>query len=128
MSIQDPISDMLTRIRNAQKPFVSMPYSKLKEAIAKVLKEQGFVKEVSSSGEGAKKLLVIDLKYFDGKPVIASIDRISKPSRRVYVGASDVPVILEGLGIAMISTSVGILTDAQARSKGLGGEVICTVT
>lgn len=131
MSVQDPISNMLTSIRNAQAanhPEVMIPYSKVKQAIAHLLKEEGYLSDVVAVGEGVQKRLTLTLKYFDGGAVITSLDRVSKPSRRVYVSATDVPQVLEGLGIAVISTSAGLMTDRNARAKGLGGEVICTVT
>lgn len=130
MSMQDPISDMLTRIRNAQlanKVFVKIPTSRLKVAISFVLKEEGYIKEyiVESS---TKPTLKIFLKYFKGKPVIEKIKRISKPSLRIYKKKYDLPKVMGGLGISIISTSKGVLTDKKARIKGLGGEVICQVT
>ena len=130
MSMTDPIADMLTRIRNAQsakKIDVSMPSSKVKVSIAKVLVEEGYVASYAVA-EGAKPVLTIDLKYFEGKPVIATIDRVSRPGLRVYKSASDLPKILAGLGVAIVSTSQGVMTDRKARSLGQGGEVICAVS
>jgi len=129
MSMQDPIADMLTRIRNAQmvgKASVAMPSSKLKKSLAAVLKEEGYIGEISES-EGVKKELTIELRYFEGKPVIAEIDRYSKPSLRAYSGKDDLPKVRSGLGVAIISTSKGVMTDRAARAAGVGGEVLCTV-
>ncbi len=129
MSMQDPVSDMLTRIRNAHhrsKPEVSMPASKLKASVAKVLQEEGYIGGYSVSAE-VKPSLTIELKYFEGKPVIEEITRISKPSLRSYVGSSDLPKVRSGLGIAVVSTSQGVMTDRAARAAGIGGEVLCTV-
>ncbi len=129
MSMQDPISDMLTRIRNAHHrsmPEVAMPASKLKASVAKVLQDEGYISEFSVSEE-TKPILTIALKYFDGKPVIEEISRTSKPSLRVYTGANDLPKVRSGLGIAIISTSQGVMTDRAARTAGIGGEVLCTV-
>lgn len=132
MSLQDSISDMLTRIRNAQhaKKFdVSMPGSKAKSDIARVLKEEGYIADFETHEQpGNKKTLVIELKYFDGKPVIDEIVRASKPSLRKYVGAEDLPQVKGGLGIAIVSTSHGLMTDRAARKLGQGGEVICFVS
>lgn len=129
MTMQDPIADMLTRIRNAQargKPTVSMPHSKLKEAIANVLQESGFI--ASSVVEGdIKKSLVITLKYHHGHPVIAKIDRKSRPGLRRYEGKDNLPQVMSGLGIAILSTPEGVMTEKQARAKGVGGEILCTV-
>ena len=129
MSMQDPIADMLTCIRNAHhrsKPEVNMPSSKLKSAIAKVLQEEGYINGFSVS-EDVKPTLTLDLKYFDGKPVIEEIKRTSKPSLRQYSGSSDLPQVRSGLGIAIISTSKGVMTDRAARAAGIGGEILCTV-
>jgi small subunit ribosomal protein S8 len=129
MSMQDPIADMLTCIRNAHhrsKPEVNMPSSKLKAAIAKVLQEEGYINGFSVS-EDVKPTLTLDLKYFDGKPVIEEIKRTSKPSLRQYSGSSDLPQVRSGLGIAIISTSKGVMTDRAARAAGIGGEILCTV-
>ncbi len=129
MSIQDPISDMLTRIRNAQmvgKTQVTMPASKLKSNIAKVLQEEGFIASFETS-DGPKAELTIDLRYFEGKPVIVEIDRVSRPGLRNYVGKGKLPSVRGGLGVAIVSTSKGVMTDRAAREAGVGGEVICTV-
>ena len=129
MSLQDPVSDMLTRIRNAQKATkvnVKMPSSTQKVNIAKVLKDEGYISDYSVSGE-AKKELLIDLKYFQGKPVIESIKRVSRPGLRIFKSKDELPSVSGGLGIAIISTSKGMMTAKQARSTGNGGEVICTV-
>ena len=129
MSMQDPIADMLTRIRNAHhrsKPEVTMPASKLKAAVAQVLLDEGYIGGFSVSEE-VKPTLTVDLKYFEGKPVIEEITRISKPSLRLYVGSDDLPKVRSGLGVAIVSTSNGVMTDRAARSAGIGGEVLCTV-
>ncbi|GHC37302.1 30S ribosomal protein S8 [Aidingimonas halophila] len=129
MSMQDTLADMLTRIRNAQmatKETVSMPSSKLKVELARVLKEEGYITEYAVS-EGAKPELTVTLKYFEGKPVIEHIQRASKPSMREYRGKDDIPRVAEGLGIAIVSTSNGVMTDRAARHAGIGGEVLCTV-
>lgn len=129
MSLQDPVSDMLTRIRNAQnatKVNVKMPSSSQKVNIAKVLKEEGYITDFSVSGD-AKKELLIELKYFQGKPVIEKISRISRPGLRIFKSKDELPSVNGGLGIAIISTSKGLMTEKQARSTGNGGEVICTV-
>lgn len=129
MSLQDPVSDMLTRVRNAQgasKASVSMPSSKQKENIAKVLKEEGYISNYSVAGE-AKKVLTIELKYFQGKPVIEEIQRVSRPGLRIFKSKDELPSVNGGLGIAIISTSKGVMTEKQARATGNGGEVICTV-
>ena len=130
MSMQDPLSDMLTRIRNAQmagKVRVEMPGSKLKVAVAQVLKDEGYVNEFVASDEGGKPRLSIDLKYYDGKPVIAEIDRVSRPGLRRYSGKGELPSVRAGLGVAIISTSRGVMTERAARAAGVGGEVLCTV-
>ena len=130
MSMQDPIADMLTRIRNAQmaaKVNVTMPASKVKAAVAKVLADEGYIGEFSVTEDGAKAQLTIELKYFEGKPVIAEIDRASRPGLRYYVGASELPSIRGGLGTAVVSTSQGVMSERAARSAGIGGEVLCTV-
>ena len=130
MSMQDPLSDMLTRIRNAQmagKANVEMPGSKLKAAVAGVLKEEGYISEFTASNQDGKPRLAIELKYFQGKPVMAEIDRISRPSLRNYRSKDDLPRVREGLGVAIISTSRGVMTDRAARAAGVGGEVLCTV-
>lgn len=131
MSMQDPIADMLTRIRNAQmaaKVSVAMPSSNIKVAVAKVLEEEGYVSAYSvEAGESNKSELTIDLKYFDGKPVIAELDRASRPGLRVYADKDSIPSIRGGLGVAIVSTSKGVMSDRAARSAGVGGEVLCTV-
>ncbi len=129
MSMQDPLADMLTRIRNAQmvgKVDVKMPSSKLKVSVAKVLKDEGFIGDYSIS-EGVKSELNIELKYFEGKPVIAELDRISRPGLRNYANKNALPSVRGGLGIAIVSTSQGVMTDRAARAAGVGGEVLCTV-
>ncbi|RZO20842.1 MAG: 30S ribosomal protein S8 [SAR92 clade bacterium] len=129
MSMQDPISDMLTRIRNAHhrsKPDVVMPSSKLKASLAKVLQDEGYISGFSVSDE-IKPSLTVELKYFEGKPVIEEINRASKPSLRVYAGTKDLPKVRSGLGVAIVSTSQGVMTDRAARAAGIGGEVLCTV-
>ncbi len=130
MSMQDPLSDMLTRIRNAQmagKTRVEMPGSKLKAAVAQVLKDEGYIAGFATDNDSGKSRLGIDLKYFEGKPVIAEIDRVSRPGLRRYSGKSELPSVRAGLGIAIISTSKGVMTDRAARAAGVGGEVLCTV-
>ena len=130
MSMSDPISDMLTRIRNAQgaeKTVVSMPSSKLKAAIAKVLKDEGYIEDFAVRGEGAKPQLEISLKYYAGRPVIEKIERVSRPGLRIYKGGKDIPKVMNGLGIAIVSTSRGVMTDHGARASGVGGEVLCIV-
>ncbi len=131
MSMHDPISDMLTRIRNAQiseKTEVEIPFSNLKKSIANVLLEEGYIADIQVTGEKvSEKKLVLTLKYYQGKPVIERIERVSKPSLRVYRDKHSLPHILGGLGIAIISTSQGMMTDHKARSLSLGGEVICVV-
>jgi len=130
MTTQDPIADMLTRIRNAHMVdhlAVAMPSSSLKEAIADVLKREGYIENYDISGEAPKLTLKIILKYFKGKPVIRSIKRVSRPGLRVYKPTDELPKILGGLGIAIISTSKGVLTGQEARNLGVGGEVLCYV-
>ena len=129
MSLQDPSSDMLTRVRNAQKAnkvSVTMPSSSQKVNIATVLKDEGYIGSFKTS-DGSKKELTIELKYYQGKPVIESIKRISKPGLRIFRSKDDLPSINGGLGIAIISTSGGLMTEKQARAAGHGGEVICSV-
>lgn len=130
MSMQDPISDMLTRVRNAQmagKKSVEMPGSKVKAALAKVLEEEGYIGAFDLDDSSGKPRLSIELRYFDGKPVIAEIQRVSKPSLRRYMGKDDLKLVRGGLGVAIISTSRGVMTDRAARAAGVGGEVLCTV-
>lgn len=129
MSMHDPISDMLTRIRNAQranKVSVSMPSSKLKVAIAKVLKEEGYIEDFAVSAE-TKATLEIQLKYYAGQPVIERIQRVSRPGLRVYKGSNDIPSVMNGLGVVIVSTSKGVMTDRKARANGIGGELLCVV-
>ncbi|MBU3843604.1 MAG: 30S ribosomal protein S8 [Candidatus Anaerobiospirillum pullicola] len=129
MSMQDPIADLLTRIRNGQasgKVMVSMPSSKQKLAIANLLLKEGYVASVNVTGD-TKKVLEIGLKYYEGKPVVEMIQRVSRPGLRIYKKCRDLPRIMNGLGIAVISTSKGLMTDRAARKDGLGGEVICYV-
>lgn len=131
MSMTDPIADMLTRIRNAQamgKPTVQMPASRIKFAIAQLLKDEGYVEDVATSEAGAgKRVISLKLKYFQGRPVIEKIQRVSRPGLRKYRGNDALPTVLNGLGIAIVSTSKGLMTDAKARAEGLGGEVLCLV-
>ena len=133
MSMTDPISDMLTRIRNAQlvgHAEVAMPASKLKASIAQVLKDEGYIEDFAvreKGGDAAKKELAIGLKYYAGRPVIERLERVSKPGLRVYKGRNDIPKVLNGLGVAILSTSRGVMTDRKARADGVGGEVLCIV-
>ncbi|MHB0777291.1 30S ribosomal protein S8 [Halomonas sp. WWR20] len=129
MSMQDTLADMFTRIRNAQmatKETVSMPSSKLKVEVAGVLKQEGYINDFAVA-EGTKPELTVTLKYFEGKPVIEHIQRVSKPSLRIYKGKGELPKVADGLGVAIVSTSQGVMTDRAARHAGVGGEVICTV-
>ena len=130
MSMTDPIADMLTRIRNAQmteKATVLMPSSKVKIAIAKVLQDEGYIDGFKVAGEEAKPQLEIALRYYAGRPVIESLERVSRPGLRVYKGSDDIPAVMNGLGVAIVSTSRGVMTDRRARSQGVGGEVLCYV-
>lgn len=131
MSMTDPIADMFTRIRNAQataKPTVRMPSSKVKAAIVKVLKEEGYVRDFQvTKAENNKAVLEIALKYFEGRPAIDTLNRVSRSGLRVYRNKNELPKVMGGLGVAIVSTPAGIMTDTQAREKGVGGEVICTV-
>jgi len=130
MSMSDPIADMLTRIRNAQqvdKVTVAMPSSKLKVAIATVLKDEGYIDAFQVKGDQAKPELEITLKYYAGRPVIERIERVSKPGLRIYKGRSNIPQVMNGLGVAIVSTSRGVMTDRKARANGVGGEVLCYV-
>ncbi len=130
MSMTDPIADMLVRIKNALavgKQQVSMPASKMKLSIATVLKSEGYIGDFRVAGEGAKAKLEISLKYYEGKPVIERLERVSRSGLRQYKGKDDLPKVLAGLGVAIISTSQGLMTDRQARAAGVGGEVICLV-
>jgi small subunit ribosomal protein S8 len=129
MSMQDPLADMLTRIRNAQmaeKTVVSMPSSKLKAAVAKVLKDEGYIADFQVSGD-VKQQLSIELKYFEGKPVIEELKRVSRPGLRQYKGVEQLPKVRGGLGVSIVSTNKGVMTDRAARAAGVGGEVLCTV-
>lgn len=130
MSMSDPIADMLTRIRNAQmveKVSVAMPSSKVKVAIAQVLKDEGYIDDFAVKAEGAKSELNIALKYYAVRPVIERLERVSKPGLRVYRGRNDIPQVMNGLGVAIVSTPKGVMTDRKARATGVGGEVICYV-
>jgi small subunit ribosomal protein S8 len=130
MSMTDPVADMLTRIRNAQmadKPSVAMPSSKLKLAIAAVLRDEGYVGNFAVRDLGSKKVLDLELKYYAGRPVIERIERVSKPGLRVYKGANELPRVMNGLGVAIVSTPKGVMTDKQARDSNTGGEVLCIV-
>ena len=130
MSMSDPIADMLTRIRNAQqvdKVTVSMPSSKLKAAIAAVLKDEGYIDSFEVKGTSAKPELEIALKYYAGRPVIERIERVSRPDLRIYKGRTSIPQVMNGLGVAIVSTSRGVMTDRKARATGVGGEVLCYV-
>jgi small subunit ribosomal protein S8 len=130
MSMTDPIADMLTRIRNAQmteRAVVAMPSSKVKVAIAKVLKDEGYIEGFKVSGEQVKPVLEIALKYYAGRPVIEKIERVSKPGLRIYRAKDAIPPVMNGLGIAIVSTSHGVMTDRKARATGVGGEVLCIV-
>jgi small subunit ribosomal protein S8 len=128
--MHDPIADMLTRIRNAQMvghTEVTMPASQLKSAIAKVLKDEGYIEDFAVRENGAKQELAIGLKYYAGRPVIERLERVSKPGLRVYKGHDDIPRVMNGLGVAILSTSRGVMTDRKARADGVGGEVLCIV-
>ena len=130
MSMSDPVADMLTRIRNAQlseKPSTAMASSKLKVAIASVLKDEGYIEDFSVRDVSGKLQLEIGLKYYAGRPVIEKIERVSRPGLRVYRPSDDVPKVMNGLGIAIVSTSKGVMTDRKARGLGIGGEVLCVV-
>ena len=131
MSMTDPIADMLTRIRNGQharKVSVTMPSSTAKVAIAKVLKDEGYITDYSTETEGPKTDLTVELKYFEGAPVIEKIARVSTPGLRIYRGKEELPRVLGGLGVAIVSTSAGVMSDREARAKGVGGEVLCVVS
>ena len=130
MSMSDPIADMLTRIRNAQmveKPTVTMPSSKLKVAIASVLKDEGYIDGFAVREAGTKPQLEIGLKYYAGRPVIEHIERVSRPGLRIYKGRHDIPSVQNGLGVAIVTTPKGVMTDRKARATGVGGEVLCYV-
>lgn len=131
MSMTDPIADMLTRIRNGQKArkvSVSMPSNRAKISVAKVLQDEGYIVGYSTETEGVKTELTVELKYYEGTPVIENVQRISRPGLRVYSGKEDLPKVLGGLGVAIISTSAGVMSDRQARKQGIGGEVLCVVS
>ncbi|MBM3336243.1 MAG: 30S ribosomal protein S8 [Betaproteobacteria bacterium] len=130
MSMSDPIADLLTRIRNAQsvnKTTVAMPSSKLKVAIARVLKEEGYIEDFAVADQGGKPELRIVLKYYAGRPVIERIERVSRPGLRIYRGKSEIPTVMNGLGVAIVSTPKGVMTDRKARATGTGGEILCYV-
>ena len=131
MSMSDPIADMLTRIRNAQmaeKMNVNMPYSNVKKAIAQVLIDEGYIEGIAVVGDDKKKPeLELTLKYYSGRPVIEKIERVSRPGLRIYKGAQDIPSVMNGLGVAIVSTPKGVMTDRRARKTGIGGEVLCIV-
>ena len=130
MGMTDPVADMLTRIRNAQmvkQVEVKMPASKLKAAIASVLKDEGYIEDFAVRADGPMQELRIGLKYYAGRPVIERIERVSSPGLRVYKGRHDIPRIMNGLGIAILSTSHGVMTDRKARATGVGGEILCIV-
>lgn len=131
MSMQDPIADMLTRIRNGQmtnKVDVSMPSSKVKKAIAEVLKDEGYIEDYKVEENNGKPLLRVELKYYAGRPVIEKLERISKPGLRIYKDSDNLPKVMNGLGVAIITTSKGVMTDIKARAAGIGGEVLCYVS
>jgi small subunit ribosomal protein S8 len=131
MSMTDPIADFLTRIRNGQrsgKPEVGMPTSRIKLALAKVLKEEGYIEDFAVVEDAGKSTLTVRLKYYQGRPVIDRLERVSRPGLRVYKGKDDLPRILGGMGVAIISTSRGVMTDREARANGHGGEVLCIVS
>ena len=131
MSMSDPIADMLTRIRNAQmaeKSNVKMPFSNVKRAIAQVLIDEGYIESMTVNGQEEKKpQLELALKYYAGRPVIEKIERVSLPGLRIYKGAQDLPTVMNGLGVAIVSTPKGVMTDRRARTSGIGGEVLCIV-
>jgi small subunit ribosomal protein S8 len=130
MSMSDPIADMLTRIRNAQateKVSVVIPASKVKQAIAQVLKDEGYIEDFAVRNADGKAMIEIGLKYYAGKPVIEKIERVSRRGLRIYKGRDDIPRVMNGLGVAIVSTSQGVMTDRRARETGVGGEVLCVV-
>ncbi|HZR02874.1 MAG TPA: 30S ribosomal protein S8 [Burkholderiales bacterium] len=130
MSMSDPIADMLTRIRNAQaseRTSVAMPCSRVKVAIAQVLKDEGYIDDFKVSSDGPRSTLEVALKYYAGRPVIEKIERVSRPGLRIYKGSKEIPQVMNGLGIAIVSTSRGVMTDRKARSNNIGGEVLCIV-
>ena len=131
MSMTDPIADFLTRIRNGQragKPEVAVPSSRVKLALAKVLKDEGYIDDFSAASEAGKSMLTVRLKYYHGRPVIDRLERVSRPGLRVYKGKDELPRILGGMGVAIISTSNGVMSDREARAGGHGGEVLCIVS
>lgn len=131
MSMSDPVADMLTRIRNAHmvdKKEVNIPASNLKSAIASVMQQEGYIESFSVNGEAAAKTITIKLKYYDDKPVIDSLQRISKPSLRVYVKSTEMPSVMNGLGIVIVSTPKGVMTGQNAAAENVGGEVLCSVS
>ena len=131
MSMTDPIADMLTRIRNGQrarKVSVTMPSSTAKVAVAKVLKDEGYISDYSTEKDGAKANLHVELKYYEGAAVIEKVQRVSKPGLRIYRGKEELPKVLGGLGVAIVSTSAGVMSDREARKRGIGGEVLCVVS
>ena len=131
MSMTDPIADFLTRIRNGQssgKTEINVPASKVKLAIAKVLKDEGYIEDFAANANDGKPTLAVQLKYYQGRPVIDRLERVSRPGLRVYKGKDELPSILGGLGIAIVSTSQGVMSDRQARAAGHGGEVLCIVS
>lgn len=131
MSMQDPIADMLTRVRNGQsagKKVVSMPSSKVKVSIAEVLKQEGYIADHTRTDDGGKAELSIELKYHQGSPVISMIKRVSRPGLRIYKKSTELPRVLDGLGVAIVSTSKGVMTDRAARKLGYGGEVLCILS
>ena len=130
MSMTDPIADMLTRIRNAQrseKPLVAMPASRVKAAIAQVVKDEGYIEDFAVRDQEGRRTLEIGLKYYAGKPVIETIERVSRPGLRIYRPKDELPRVMNGLGVAIVSTSRGVMTDRKARGLGVGGEVLCIV-
>ena len=130
MSMQDPIADLLTRVRNAQmasKEYVLVPFSKLKGEILRVLKEEGYIGAFEAVGEGATAQFKVSLRYFEGQPVIQKLKRMSKPSLRIYKKCGDIPKVMGGLGVVVVSTSMGVMADRQAREKGVGGELLFSV-
>ncbi|MCC5869393.1 MAG: 30S ribosomal protein S8 [Gammaproteobacteria bacterium] len=131
MSMTDPIADLLTRVRNGQKArkvSVTMPGSRLKRAVVQVLKDEGYITGFAESQDDGKPVLTVELKYHNGEPVIATLDRVSRPGLRVYRSMDELPKVLGGLGVAIVSTSDGVMSDREARKRGQGGEVICTVS
>ena len=130
MSINDTVADFLTRIRNACRAShedVQIPYSVLNERIGKVIVDNGYIEDLQVIGDGAQKRIVVKLKYVDGKPVVNDVQRVSKPSKRVYVGYKDIKPVMNGLGVAILSTPTGVMSDLEAKKKRVGGEVICNI-